>query len=85
MNITPENLIENLPNIGGWSIFGLAETAIHHYHPEVKVMECPDDITYMSKLKCDGKENTCWHDWIIRYHNEIGYDKELNPDNVNAY
>lgn len=85
MIINPENLIENLPNIGGWSTFSLAETAIHHYHPEVKEMTCPEDITYMAQLKCDGKEDTSWHDWIIKYHKEVGYKNELNPENVNEH
>lgn len=74
---TPENIIDNLYKLGAWSAFYLAEIAIKHYHPEVT------EISDMVKLKCDGKENTYWEDWIEKYQKEIGYKGRFHSDYVN--
>jgi hypothetical protein len=84
---TPDNLLSNMDLIGAWSCYGLAETAIKHYHPECREEESEkSSIGYMASLKCDGKENTWWIDWIRKYHTEVGYSaNELNIAAVNQF
>lgn len=82
---TPENLLENLKKLGPWSSFYLAEKSIEYYHPECKEMDMVKKIDYMASLKCKGKKNTNWHDWIVRYQKEVGYKSRFSPKYVNAY
>ena len=84
IDFTPENLIENLPNIGPWSAYGLASSAIQHYFPEIY-----DEYNYcevekeVEKMKYMGFDY--WHDVIKKYHEEIGYTMEelSNKEYVN--
>lgn len=75
MTITTENLIENLPKLGGWSLFGLAEEALRHYFPEEFDEEegCEIDriIELMYELNCDN-----WAQVVEKYHTEVGYKPE---------
>lgn len=76
---TPENLIDNLDKIGGWSLLSLSETAIAYYHPHLKPKDEFErmDIVQMINAEPD------WYDVVKRYHLEIGYTTEINPDVVN--
>lgn len=85
MKYTPENVIQNLENIGSWSTFYLAEIALKHYFPEEfdKNGDCSAGKLVMlnSKLGCD-----YWQDVIIKYQNEIGYDNsDFIPEYVNEH
>lgn len=72
MTITTTNLIENLPNLGGWSLFGLAESAIQHYFPsefdEDDYCETSRVVELMHKLGCND-----WAEVVVKYHTEVGY------------
>lgn len=73
MKYTPENIIQNLENVGPWSSYYLAEIALQHYFPE----ECKGE-TYCepSRMVELADELGCpyWQDLIIKYQNEVGYD-----------
>lgn len=83
---TPENLIENIDKVGAWSSYGLAETALKHYFPEEYDEDdhCPTmkELELVGKLGCNS-----WHDVIIKYQKEVGYDAPngFNPKAVNEY
>ncbi len=85
MTITTTNLIENLPNLGGWSLFGLAEEALQHYFPEEfdedEGCETSRAVELMHELGCDN-----WAQVVKKYHTEVGYKPEggvFNPKVVN--
>jgi|GEM_PF-6066714 hypothetical protein len=71
-------ILDNLQNIGPWSLYGLAIEALHHYFPEE--FDLSDDgsefhkdgvlaeIKLMESLGCN-----MWDELIKKYHNEIGY------------
>lgn len=87
MVFTSENIIDNIEKIGPWSLYGLAEEAIHHYKPWIKYVQDPNKkITYqinaMVKMGC----NT-WGEMVIKYQKEVGYGdaREFNPDYINEY
>lgn len=86
MIITPENLIENLENIGPWSAYGLASTALLHYFPEEYnedgYCSTEKELELCKKLGCDS-----WQDVIIKYQKEVGYKASdgFNPNAVNQY
>jgi hypothetical protein len=83
MIITTENLIENLPKLGGWSLFSLAESAIQHYFPsefdENDYCETRRVVELMRKLGC-----ITWIQVIEKYHTEVGYKPEGGVFNVEA-
>lgn len=82
---TPENLIENIDKLGAWSSYGLAEIAIEHYHPECLKLGGQEKLDYIVSLKCDGREDTYWSDWIIKYQKEVGYAGPFHPGAVNEF
>lgn len=71
---TPQELIDELPNIGPWSAYYLAEIALIHYFPEIKPKSEHDYIDVMilveklHELGCN-----YWHDVIKKYQEEVGY------------
>ena len=82
MTITTENLIENLPKLGNWSIFSLAEQALRHYFPsefECDYYEVSKIVELKKRLGC-----TTWIEVIEKYHTEIGYKPEGGVFNVEA-
>lgn len=76
---TPENLLDNLEKLGPWSAYGLAEEAIHHYHPEISEIE--DTLKRIQAQAAVSPGG--WHDWIVKYHKEVGYEGPFNPGAVN--
>lgn len=69
---TPSNLIENIDKVGPWSAYGLAAIALKHYFPEDHPedgISTEDQIKLIGKLGCE-----TWHDVIIKFQNEVGYD-----------
>lgn len=85
-NFTPENLLDNLSELGGWSAYGLAVEALMHYFPdeynENGACEVEREIELTTKLGC-----MYWQDVIVKYHKEVGYTKESfsNEECVNQY
>ena len=82
---TPENLLDNLEQLGAWSSYGLASSALQHYFPEEYEDESASterEVELLAKLG-----GTYWQDAIIKYHKEIGYKPQVlsNTDYVNAY
>lgn len=84
---TPENLLENLEKLGGWSSYGLACIALAHYFPDIYDDEDgrsgPDvleEIKLIEEIGCK-----TWHDVIIKFQTEVGYDAPngFNPIFVN--
>jgi hypothetical protein len=86
MKYTPENIIENLDNIGPWSAYGLAQTALNHYFPDEydEEGECSviRECELMNSLGCN-----YWHDLIRKFQTEVGYDAPNGFDegHVNSY
>jgi hypothetical protein len=80
---TPENLLDNIESLGPWSSYALAEIAICHYFPDVRKIKKPVDLIKAMSDLCFIYE-MYWSDWIIMYHNDIGY-KRINPRFVNEY
>ncbi len=83
MIYTPQNLIENLENIGPWSTYGLASEALLHYFPDYY-----DENDYCDPLvECKLPEKlgcVTWQDVIIKFQTEIGYKATyFNPKAVN--
>jgi len=84
MLFTPENLIDNIEEIGPWSIYGLACEALQHYFPEEYDEDgyCPieKELEMLKKLGC-----FYWGDVVIKYQTEVGYNAQdgFNPDLVN--
>ena len=85
MKYTPENVIENLPNIGPWSSYYLAEIALKHYFPD-EIFDGPNwDSSRMVQL-ADEMGCPYWQDVIIKYQNEVGYNEtDFAPDYVNRH
>ena len=83
MTITTQNLIENLPKLGNWSIFSLAEQALRHYFPsefdENDYCETSRVVELMHELGCK-----TWNEVIEKYHTEVGYKPEGGVFNVEA-
>ncbi len=80
---TPENLLENIHKVGGWSIYGLASEALEHYFPdEYKDGTC-DSLTESKLLRSMGFST--WDEVVTKYHEEVGYqaDGAFNPRAVN--
>lgn len=78
-----ENLLQKVHRLGPWSSFYLAEIAMFHYFPHIEVKE--DAIEKINEMcRISGLFNMYWHNWVIKYHTEIGY-KEFNPDYVNEH
>jgi hypothetical protein len=81
---TPDNLIDNLDKLGGWSAYGLASEALQHYFPDEYLEdESPSvekEIELVKKLGLN-----YWDEVIIKYHKEVGYKGEFNPGAVNEY
>jgi hypothetical protein len=84
MIITPENLIENLHTLGPWSLFGLTEEAMFHYHPELQSIQ---DVTSRLDKMLSLSRGMTWKDWIVKYDKEIGYHAPngFNPMAVNEF
>lgn len=86
LNITPENLIENIEKIGPWSIYGLATYALQHYFPneydEDDSCDTQREVQLLYELGFD-----CWQDVVIKYQKEVGYNAPygFNPDAVNEF
>ncbi len=87
MKFTPENLIDNLKQIGPWSSYYLATLAIKHYYPEVYCDEDDQPSAMVEVALCDRLDCQYWQDVIIKYHNEIGYSIEAlsNDEYVNEH
>lgn len=84
-SFTPENLLDHLGQLGAWSTYGLASSALEHYFPEEYKNGCAStDREVELLIKLGGKS---WEDVIIKYHNEVGYTAQVlsNTDFVNAY
>ena len=89
-NITPDNLIENIEKLGGWSLYGLASTALKHWFPNEYdedgncIAGLDREIELCSKIGCD-----LWSDVVIKFQNEVGYNvtnpNGFSPDAVNEY
>lgn len=84
---TPDNLLENISKLGAWSSYGLASCALAHYFPDLYDIEtgkCPEikeEVELMYSIGCSN-----WHEIVIKFHKEVGYDYEggsFNPDAVN--
>lgn len=85
MKYTPENIIQNLENIGPWSSYYLAEVALKHYFPdefdEDEIWEASRMVELADELGCP-----YWQDLIIKYHEEVGYkSSDLCPEYVNEH
>lgn len=79
LQITPENLIENIEKIGAWSIYGLATEALQYYFPrEYDENDCCDTQREVQLLQELGFN--CWQDVVIKYQKEVGYKV---PDDFN--
>ena len=84
---TSENLIANIDKLGPWSAYGMASSALAHYFTEKYDEEkginpsVSEEVDLMQSLGIDN-----WHDLIIKYHNEVGYDdggEGFNPLFIN--
>ncbi len=84
-SFTPDNLIDNLYKLGGWSTYGLASCALEYYFPKKNKNEYRSTVQEIKILEKMGLKY--WQDVIIKYHKEVGYKaNELsNTDYVNAY
>ncbi len=83
---TSNNLIENIDKLGAWSAYGLASSALRHYFPdEYKDDEEPTTAREGEMLHELGLQY--WHDIIIKYQTEVGYDAPdgFNQDYVNEF
>jgi hypothetical protein len=82
---TPDTLIDNLDDLGPWSMFHLANIAMVHYFPVLlsnKDIANQIDIMHRITLNFDMR----WDDWVIMYHFDVGYTPtQLNVHHVNAY
>ena len=85
MKYTPENVIQNLENIGPWSSYYLAEVALKHYFPD----EIFDGLNWDSSRMVElADEIGCryWQDVIIKYHEEVGYkSSDFSTEYVNEH
>jgi hypothetical protein len=85
---TPDNLLDNLERIGPWSAYALAEVAIEHFHPSVKKYK-NDPLKLIERQVhfCNKAGNFTWHDWIVKYQKEVGYNSPngFDKDFVNEY
>lgn len=84
---TPENLLDNLDKLGGWSSYGLACIALAHYFPDLYDDEdgrSGPDVLEECKL-IDQLGCRTWHDVIVKFQTEVGYDAPhgFNPKFVN--
>jgi len=80
---TPDNLIDNVHKLGGWSAYGMAEEAINYYYPYIAEIE---DVQKRIDKEVEAiglLGGNCWQDVIVKYHREVGYKGEFNPDCVN--
>lgn len=74
-DITPENLIEMLPQLGAWSQYHLATIALEYYFPkEYSEDENPSTDREVEMLGELGFQY--WSDVTEKYHKEIGYTTE---------
>jgi len=71
--ITPENLLENIDQLAGWPIYGLASQALEYYFPDEYELELSvsDEADLLEKLGLK-----FWDDIVIKYHTEIGFKNE---------
>lgn len=80
---TPSNLIENIDKLGTWSAYGLASIALEYYFPEEHEedsISTQKQIELVDRLGCK-----TWHDVIVKFQTEIGYEAPngFNPVCVN--
>lgn len=83
--ITIDNLSEklNTSEIGGWSVFYLAEKALVYYFPDLED-ENFNIERYLSCLHKLGFEY--WNEVAIKYHDEVGFtNDEIVHNYVNEY
>jgi hypothetical protein len=81
MEITTENLLDNLESLGPWSRFGLAEKAFKHYYPWYSGLY---EMNPVSAITAMATKEEDWDKLIERYHKEEGY-RFLSPDYVNEF
>ena len=81
--ITPENLINNMQQLGPYSRFYLAEVAFKHYYGWYRGMYEIDPVQAINEMS---EKEPDWDKLIERYHQEEGYtEHSLNPDFVNKF
>lgn len=87
-NFTPENLLENIGELGAWSAYGLAVEALMHYFPDEYNEDgyCIGDVYHEIEL-ADKLGCMYWEDVIVKYHKEVGYTAQSlsNEECVNQY
>lgn len=79
---TPENLINKIHCMGGWSQWHLSSIAFDYFFPSRRIKDEPStDARLATRMGCES-----WCEVITFYHITVGYTKEqLTPDVVNRY
>ena len=73
IEITKENIIQNLHRLHPFDCYGLAEIALKHYDKSLNDESPTGD--FLESAKKLGFKN--WRDVVEKYNNEVGYDSMI--------
>ena len=73
IEITKENIIENLNRLHPWDCYCLAEIALKHYDESLNDESPTGD--FLDSARKLGFDN--WWDVVNKYNNEVGYDSMI--------